>query len=231
MLREIDLAEVSDGRLYSSNDMAKTDCKGCIGCSDCCRGMGASIVLDPLDSFRISEGLHVSFEQLLSDSFELGVVDGLILPHLKMAGPKEACTFLTEEGRCSIHSFRPGICRIFPLGRFYEKNSFQYFLQVHECPKTDKAKVKIKKWIDTPNLKTYETYISDWHYFLKHMQDYILSQNFADTSDSNTEDDGIAKTLSMHVLKQFYLTPYQSEEDFYPQFYERLEKSKLFFHI
>ena len=54
---------------------------------------------------------------------------------------------------------------------------------------------------------------------------------FADTSDSNTEGDGIAKTLSMHVLKQFYLTPYQSGEDFYPQFYERLEKSRLFFHI
>ena len=27
MLREINLDEISDGRLYSSNDMAKTDCK------------------------------------------------------------------------------------------------------------------------------------------------------------------------------------------------------------
>lgn len=230
MLREIDLAEVSDGRLYSSNDMAKTDCKGCVNCSDCCHGMGASIVLDPLDTFRISEGLHVSFEQLLSDSLELGVVDGLILPHLKMTGPKEACAFLTGDGRCSIHALRPGICRIFPLGRFYEKNSFQYFLQVHECPKTDKSKIKIKKWIDTPNLKTYETFISDWHYYLKHLQDYILNQSSAG-SDSSEKDNGIAKSLSMHVLKQFYLTPYQSENDFYPQFYERLEKSKLFFHI
>ena len=49
MLREINLDEISDGRLYSSNDMAKTDCKGCDGCSACCHGMGNSIVLDPLD--------------------------------------------------------------------------------------------------------------------------------------------------------------------------------------
>ena len=39
MLRDIDLAEVSDGKLYTNNDMAKTDCGGCTGCSDCCRGM------------------------------------------------------------------------------------------------------------------------------------------------------------------------------------------------
>lgn len=29
MLREINLDEISDGKLYSSNDMARTDCKGC----------------------------------------------------------------------------------------------------------------------------------------------------------------------------------------------------------
>ena len=225
MLREINLDEVSDGRLYSSNDMAKTDCRGCAGCSDCCHGMGSSIVLDPLDIHRISEGLHTSFEELLTSSVELGVVDGIILPNLKMTGAKEACTFLNSEGRCSIHPFRPGICRIFPLGRIYEKNTFQYFLQIHECPKTAKAKIKIKKWIDTPDLKTYEKYISDWHYYLKGLQEYVMNLPDSDDQQENT----IAKTLSMHVLKQFYLTPYQTEDDFYHQFYERLKKSRLFF--
>ena len=31
--------------LYSSNDMAKLGCNECSGCSECCRGMGQSIVL------------------------------------------------------------------------------------------------------------------------------------------------------------------------------------------
>ena len=48
-----------------------------------------------------------------------------------MNNEKEACYFLNEEGRCSIHSFRPGICRLFPLGRFYEEEGFRYFLQIH----------------------------------------------------------------------------------------------------
>ena len=49
MLRDIDLNEISDGRLYTANDMVKADCMGCQGCASCCQGMGDSIVLDPYD--------------------------------------------------------------------------------------------------------------------------------------------------------------------------------------
>ena len=42
MDREIDMKEVSDGKLYGLRDMVKADCGGCEGCSDCCRGMGTS---------------------------------------------------------------------------------------------------------------------------------------------------------------------------------------------
>ena len=224
MLREINLDEISDGRLYSSNDMAKTDCKGCDGCSACCHGMGNSIVLDPLDVYRLSTNLSKSVNELLTGPLELNVVDGIILPNLKMARAEEACSFLDTNGRCTVHAFRPGICRMFPLGRFYENRSFQYFLQIHECPKTDRSKVKIKKWLDTPNLKTYEKYIADWHFFLKDLQEYVMNLAF----DSSANSDGTARTISMHVLTQFYLTPYPEDGDFYSEFYKRLEKSRLF---
>ena len=72
MLREIDFAKVSDGKFYQLGDMVKADCQGCAGCSECCRGMGTSIVLDPLDVHRISSGLGKSFEELLSSHLELG---------------------------------------------------------------------------------------------------------------------------------------------------------------
>ena len=74
----------------------------------------------------------------LAGKIELNVVDGIILPNLKMAGAEDGCGFLTEEGRCGIHPFRPGICRLFPLGRYYEENGFRYFLQVHECQKENR---------------------------------------------------------------------------------------------
>lgn len=174
MKRNVRMEDISDGKLYTANDLVKADCGDCEGCSACCRGMGSSIVLDPLDIYRLTTGLGVRFEQLLSDKIELNVVDGIILPNLKMGGEKECCAFLNEEGRCSIHGIRPGICRLFPLGRFYEDGGFKYFLQIHECKKENRTKVKVKKWIDTPDLKKYESFISEWHYFLLELQGKLL---------------------------------------------------------
>ena len=216
MLREINLDEISDGKLYSSNDMARTDCKGCDGCSACCHGMGSSIVLDPLDVYRLSINLSKPVNELLAGPLELNVADGIILPNLKMTGTKEACSFLDADGRCTVHAFRPGICRMFPLGRFYENHSFQYFLQVHECPKTDRSKVKIKKWLDTPDLKNYEKFVWDWHQFLLDVQEVIYE----------TEDTDLIRNLNMYVLSRFYRNPYTEDRDFYEQFQERLEEAK-----
>lgn len=215
MERNIDLKEVSDGRLYGLNDMVKADCRDCEGCSACCRGMGSSVVLDPLDIYRMSAELNLSFEGMIDKTIELNVVDGVILPNLKMDGDRETCVFLNDEGRCRIHAFRPGICRIFPLGRLYEDHSFQYFLQVKECPKENRGKVKVKKWIDTPDVKRYETFITDWHYYLKEQQKTV----------KNSQDQELIRAVSLHLLQEFYLKAYQTSEDFYDQFYERLTQT------
>ncbi|SHJ50882.1 YkgJ family cysteine cluster protein [Hespellia stercorisuis] len=213
MERNVDFKEISDGKLYGSNDMVKADCNGCKGCSACCRGMGHSIVLDPLDVHRLSAHLQQSFEELLAEHIELNVVDGVILPNLKMSGPTESCSFLDEEGRCRIHAIRPGICRLFPLGRFYENEGFRYFLQVHECPMPNKTKVKVKKWIDTPELKRNETFVNEWHYFLKELQKKL----------KESEEESVAKNVSMYILQNFYMNPFERGEDFYEQFEARLQ--------
>lgn len=216
MIREVSLEEISDGRLYGLNDMVKADCHDCQGCNSCCQGMGCSIVLDPLDVQRLVEHLGESFEVLLTDRLELNVVDGIILPNLKMAGNRETCSFLDGSGRCGIHSARPGICRLFPLGRFYENRGFQYFLQVHECKKENRTKVKVRKWIDTPDLKQNEKFVADWHYFLKDLQGKL---------DAGQSDE-MGKQVSMYVLNTFYMTPFDKGRDFYGQFEARMRAAK-----
>ncbi len=67
---------------------------------------------------------HQSFQickRTADGPLELNVVDGIILPNLKMARAEEACSFLDTNGRCTVHAFRPGICRMFPLGRLLLK--------------------------------------------------------------------------------------------------------------
>ena len=170
MLREGDLNEISDGRLYTLNDLVRADCQDCTGCSACCRGMGNSIVLTPYDVCLLTNNLSCSFEQLIADRVELSVIDGLILPSLKMSGDMEQCSFLDENGRCSIHSFRPGICRLFPLGRIYDENGFKYFLQTGECLNNHRTKIKVEKWLDTPDIEKNERFIWEWHELLKRLR-------------------------------------------------------------
>lgn len=216
MKRKVSLQEISDGRLYGLNDMVRADCRDCQGCSSCCCGMGSSIVLDPYDIFRLSSGLGRTASQLLQEEkLELNVVDGMVLPNLKLQGEEEACVFLNPQGRCSIHAFRPGICRLFPLGRYYEGRSFQYFLQIHECEKQDRTKVKVSKWIDTPGVLRYDRYICDWHYFLEDAAERLSGQAEEEVRNGN-----------LYVLKLFYLRPYDEREDFYSQFYERLGQAR-----
>lgn len=216
MEREVSLEDISDGKLYGINDMVRADSGGCEGCSACCRGMGSSIILDPLDMFRLSGNLGMTPEQLLSGPLEVNMVDGIILPNIRMTGRDEACSFLNGEGRCGIHSYRPGFCRLFPLGRLYENRSFSYFLQVHECPKDNRSKVKVRKWIDTPDVKLYEKFVNDWHYFLLDVQEVLY----------NAEDPDLIRNLNLFVVNRFYLKPYDQDQDFYIQFYERLKEGK-----
>ena len=213
MKREIDIKEISDGKLYDLNDMVKADCKDCEGCSACCKGMGNSIVLDPLDVFRLTKGLDCTFEALLQNQAELNVVDGIVLPSIRMGEEGEACGFLDPQGRCSIHSFRPGICRLFPLGRIYTEEGIRYFLQIYECVKKNRTKVKVRSFMDNPDGKRYNKFIGDWHDFLKKAENEMEKQN----------DPNFTRELSMNVLKMFYLTPYEKEQDFYDQFGKRLE--------
>lgn len=216
MKRNVTLEEISDGKLYTLNDMVKADCYDCKGCSACCHGMGDSIVLTPYDVFLLTTNLHCTFEELLQGKIELNVQDGIILPNLALNGEDEACAFLDKNGRCTIHSFRPGICRLFPLGRYYEEDGFKYILQVHECVNKNRGKIKVIKWLDTPDIRKNEAFIFRWHTLITNLGEYI----------SETEDPEMARKLNMQFLKIFYLTPYEdpSVNALAGDFYEQIEK-------
>ncbi len=238
MKRYVSLEEISDGKLYTANDLVKADCLGCKDCSKCCHEMGDTILLDPYDLWRFQRGLGKNAGELLAENvIALRVVDGVIVPHLKMAPAggfttsnggrqvsasargeaEEKCPFLDAQGWCSVHAFRPGLCRLFPLGRYYEGEGFRYFLQKSECDHP-KAKVKISRWLDVPELPRYEAYILKWHRILKR----------AENLQEEKQDDAFSKNLNVVLLKTFFLTPYDEGTDFYPQFEARSKAFEAF---
>ncbi len=219
MIREVDINEISDGRRYKSGDMVKIGCSDCKDCSDCCRQTDDTIILDPYDLYQLEKGLDTTFDALLSDDpapvIELGIADGLLLPHLKINTKAGACTFLGPDGRCTIHGFRPGFCRLYPLGRIYEDGGFSYFIQINECPYPNKTKVKIKKWLGIDNLPQYEAFVLRWHDILADMRNEL----------SGITDQSEISRKTVAFLKLFYQAPYDTKRPFFEQFEERCRGS------
>lgn len=199
--------------LYSNNDMVKLGCNDCEGCSSCCCGMGQSILLDPYDIYQLQTVTGENFAGLMQEKVELHVENGIILPALRMQPEKDACCFLTKEGRCSIHSYRPGLCRLFPLGRNYDEKGLRYFLLEDACLVGNRTKLKIRKWLDVPRLSQYESFLTAWHELRKKIMDRIAEK----------ASDEYAQMINVKLLEQFYQKSYDTEADFYQQFEERME--------
>ncbi|SDM89997.1 YkgJ family cysteine cluster protein [Lachnospira pectinoschiza] len=231
MIREVSLDEISDGKLYTDNDLVKAETSGCSGCTAmCCKDMDNNIVLDPRDIFEIiraskeaeeqeaGESLKFSdFDSLLASEYiQLNLVDGIILPNINMKNESRACSFLNDSDRCTIHSYRPGICRMFPLGRYWESSDkFYYILQKNQCYKDGLAKVKVKNWLGIEDLEEYSSFSSNWHKYLCDVR-----AEMANLSEENRQ------IFNLYNLKTFYKTSYRAKNltGFYREFSMRLRK-------
>ncbi len=171
-------------------------------------------MLDPWDIWKLETNLKETFGGLLRDKIELHVEEGLILPHLKMQGAEERCGFLNQEGRCGIHAFRPGLCRLFPLGRAYEGQTLQYFLLENACP-NGRTKVRVRKWLDIEDCRNYTAFLIRWHDLRKRLQEEFAEKEAAEPD--------FMKEQNMRFLHIFYEEPY-GPEDFYGQFEERFNR-------
>lgn len=236
MLRDQSVEEIYDGFFYTSDDPAPVGCGDCQGCSSCCQNTGDSIILDPYDMYMLSLGTGKTFEDMIEREIEIRLVDGLILPNLmkcpsdrngqpdsvlaeKAEEPSEnsysegeRCPFLTPAGRCSIHAFRPGICRLYPLGRYYTDKGFAYILQKDECSGRQKTPVRVRDWLGIEDLPVYEAYILDWHDFRVRIREALprLTQSSR-------------QSVTRYILQIFFVHPYLMEMDFYPQYKARME--------
>lgn len=207
-------------KLYTSKDMARVDCHDCNGCFKCCHNMGNSIILDPYDIYQLWENMGLTFEELLAGPVELHVEDGLIIPNIKMIEETGSCGFLDSNGSCGIHDFRPGLCRLFPLARGFEKDKLGYFcLQDNVCP-ANKTKIRIDKWLGIKDLKKYEEFQLQWHNLKKQVRTSVveaLSEQQLKESEQNASK---AQAISTQFIQYFYVKPY--EGDFYDEVYSRM---------
>ena len=223
MIRGQAIEEIYDGHFYDPDDMVPVGCSDCQGCSACCRNTGDSIILDPFDMFLLSKGTGRSFTDMIEREIEIRIVDGLILPNLmqhhedmytKTSDPADDdhCPFLSAAGRCTIHPYRPGMCRLYPMGRYYIDGGFRYILQKDECTGRKKTPVLLRDWLGYKDLPRYEAYIQNWHDFK------IQVENALDRLTDKSRD-----SVTRYILQIFFVHPYLTDQDFYPQYDVRME--------
>ena len=208
------LDEISDGKLYDIEDMVKADTCGCDGCSDCCHDVGDLVVLTPFDVYEIISYLGVDFDELLGDKIQLREDNKILLPYLKMQDNNKYCSFLNKEGRCMIHSKRPNICRMFPLGRVYKNDDFKYFLQIENCPKDNLEDVKVRDWLGIKNYYENKKFILEWHKFIKALTFRLKFMRY----EKEIEE------VNKIILDNFYRI--KIEGDFYNEFMKCLPEVK-----
>ena len=208
------LEEISDGKLYDIEDTVKADTCGCDGCNDCCCDVGELVVLTPFDIYEMVNHLGVGFYELLGSKIELRNNNKISLPYLKMQDDNKRCSFLNKEGRCMIHSKRPNICRLFPLGRVYKDDDFKYFLQVGNCPKKDLKDVN--KWLGIENYDDNKQFILEWHKFIKAL---TFRLKFV-------RDEKELEEINKVILDNCYCIEVKEGENFYSVFAQILPKIK-----
>lgn len=210
------LEDISDGRIYDIDDLACVDAKGCHGCSACCEDVGDLVTLTPFDLYQIKLATGESTMTLLQKKCNL-IPDGkLFFPHLKMQGDQKRCLFLNDKNRCSIHAHRPNICRLFPLGRFYDSNDLGYFLQKNACTKDDLGEIAIREWIAIHHYEENKSFLLQWYTLNKALQ---FRMKFI------RDDEEILGVQNL-LFEMLYDIDAASEVDFYNTFHQRLSVFK-----
>lgn len=217
MKLNVSIEEISNGELYDDRDMVKIDTRGCQGCSACCRNVGQTIVLNPYDLKELMVATGLSYEVLHREGvIELHYEAKIPIVNMRMNPETSSCNLLDREGRCTIHANRPGICRLFPLGRYYTQDSFRYFYEPGECIMPNPSKIKLKNWINIDRYEENKAFLLTWHGLIKALRFRLKFER----------DEGALAKLHEIFIDGFYDVTWESRDDFYQQFKERLDRIK-----
>ena len=184
---------------------------GCNRCSKCCRER-EDILLTPLDLFKIAGYLKKSIQEVLEEYCETyeGRDSKIPIVRIKPREYRRTCPFARKEG-CLIHSVKPAVCALYPLGRMMtneETNEFTYFLQPVPCGNKRQTQT-VRQWLDGFSILDEEAFNILWHQKISEIS-AILREIY---SKYNFNHDAINSALLLILYLRYDLST-----DFMPQF-------------
>ncbi len=125
----------------------------CTACGACCKNVRDSIMLEPLDAYRLirhfrEEKAPVSPEDILSEYADLKLLSrGYWVYVLKTINNSGICVFLKDD-KCGLYVNRPRTCRIYPFTVETYENSpeFKWFLCTEQAHHFRGPQITPQEW-------------------------------------------------------------------------------------
>lgn len=197
----------------------------CTMCGKCCIHR-EDILLNPRDLFNISSILGMSPAEVIKKYCECYIGNASRIPvvRLKPQGKDRRCPLLNGT-RCSVHSAKPGVCAMFPLGRGFildkdKSNDITteqiiYFFNGANCGDKKKEHT-VREWLTSFNIPLEDEFYVKWTQFVTNMHEMISKM------EKKLSEDLYA--MIMNTFLCYTYLGYDIDKEFLPQFEENINK-------
>jgi len=132
-------------------------------------------MLTSRDAFNIATMLGLTHKQVIEKYCEVYIGQDSRIPIVRLMpkGVNKVCPLLIND-RCSVHSHKPVVCALFPLGRvmtseeapkelgFGKPGEIEYVLTNAPCG-THRTKQKVRTWLEKINLPVRDEFFIKWN--------------------------------------------------------------------
>ena len=196
----------------------------CRSCGKCCRNR-EDIMLTSRDVYNIATALNLTHEQVIEKYCEVYIGRDSRIPIVRLMprGVNNVCPLLVGN-RCSVHSLKPAVCAMFPIGRVIASedapthmglgnnpNEIQYIFNGATCGSRRK-KQTVRAWLDNFGIP-----VND-HFFIK--WNATIFKLIAALSQYEGKDGITDRAMEMMwggIFSALYIN-YDTSKEFYPQF-------------
>ena len=217
--RFMEVSNLENVKAVSLNEQVRFRCQLCGGC---CHYVKDSIMLEPMDIYRLARYLReqgelvTGTEDVLAEYAHASWLEGNYpIFVLNTESELDVCTFL-KDGRCRVYEARPHVCRMYPFSAApgSRGRDFQYLLCTEKPHHFADGIVTVKDWLSQNFSKETKAILKADYNALP-----VIGQNIRAMSVEQF------KKLAFQFIYYRYYN-YELDAPFLPQFLSNREKLK-----
>ena len=145
----------------------------CTMCGKCCINR-EDILLNAKDIYNLTIALEMTAKEVIDKYCDCYIGDNSRLPlvRLKPVGPTKRCPLL-KGNRCSVHTNKPIVCAMFPIGRAIkqelsdgEQAHIDYLFSDPHCGDRRKTHT-VREWFDSFGIPLEDKFFFKWQEVMK----------------------------------------------------------------